>query len=63
MLDRHVARMPSTVTTQQEGKYMRIVSVEFVDERPEEYEWAEAVCVEQSDENEYQYFSDDEVPF
>jgi DNA repair protein RadD len=63
LLDRHVARMPSTVTTQQEGKYMRIVSVEFVDERPEEYEWAEAVCVEQSDENEYQYFSDDEVPF
>jgi DNA repair protein RadD len=63
LLDRHVARMPSTVTTQQEGKYMRIVSVEFVDERPEEYEWAEAVCVEHSDENEYQYFSDDEVPF
>jgi DNA repair protein RadD len=63
LLDRHVARMPSMITTQQEGKYERITAADFTDLRPEESEWAEAVCVEQSDENEYQYFSDDEVPF
>jgi hypothetical protein len=60
-LDRHVARVPATLTTQDEGKYTRIVSVEFVDERPDECEWLEVACVEPGD-GEY-YFDDDEVPF
>jgi hypothetical protein len=62
LLDRHVARMPSTVTTQQEGKYERITAADFTDLRPEESEWLEVVaCVEQPD-GEY-YFDDDSLPF
>jgi DNA repair protein RadD len=62
LLDRHVARMPSTITTQQEGKYERITAADFTDLRPEESEWLEVVaCVEQPD-GEY-YFDDDSLPF
>jgi superfamily II DNA or RNA helicase len=62
LLDRHVARVPSTITTQQEGKYERITAADFTDLRPEESEWLEVVaCVEQPD-GEY-YFDDDSLPF
>ena len=56
-LDRHVARVPSTLTTQDEGKYTRIVSVEFIDKKPDESEWLHAVEVGES------YFDDDSLPF
>jgi DNA repair protein RadD len=62
-LDRHVARVPATLTTQDEGKYTRIVSVEFIDERPDECEWLEVACVEPGDGDGEYYFDDDEVPF
>ena len=39
LLDRGAARMASQLTTTKDGKYTRIQSCEFVDERPEE--WAE----------------------
>lgn len=58
-LDRHVARVPATLTTQDEGKYTRITAVEFIDERPDECEWLEVACVEPGD-GEY-YF--DDLPF
>ena len=35
-LDRHVARVPASLTTQADGKFSKIVSVEFKDERPDE---------------------------
>ena len=59
-LDRHVARMPSQITTQADSKFMRITSVDFTDLRPEEIEWLEVVEV--ADGGEYR-FDDDEVPF
>ena len=59
-LDRHVARMPSQITTQADGKFMRITSVDFTDLRPEENEWLEVVEV--VDGGEYR-FDDDEGPF
>jgi hypothetical protein len=58
-LDRHVARVPASLTTQADGKFSRIVSVEFKDARPDESEWSQVVV----DGDEYQYFHDDEVPF
>jgi hypothetical protein len=61
-LDRHVARVPASLTTQADGKFSRIVSVEFKDERPDESEWSQVVEVG-GDDDEYQYFHDDEVPF
>lgn len=59
-LDRHVARMPSKVTTQVEGKFQRITEVEFADEIPDADEWAEPVVVDVDDDYS---FADDEVPF
>ena len=53
-LDNHVARMPSVITTQKDGKWDRIESVEFVDPRPEE--WNEHF-------EEFHFDSDEEVPF
>ena len=61
-LDRHVARVPASLTTQADGKFSRIVSVEFKDDRPDESEWSQVVEVG-GDGDEYQYFHDDEVPF
>ena len=61
-LDRHVARVPASLTTQADGKFSRIVSIEFKDDRPDESEWSQVVEVG-GDGDEYQYFHDDEVPF
>lgn len=38
-LNMHVARMPSKITTQQDGKYQRVTSYEFKDSIPSELEW------------------------
>jgi len=41
MLDRHVCRMPARLTTQKEGRWQRIRSVDFDDERPEPGEYTQ----------------------
>jgi DNA repair protein RadD len=51
-LDRHTCRMPRSITTKLEGRWPRIVSVEFGDEKPEPSEWIEE-----------QLYSDEELPF
>lgn len=58
LLNRGAARMAAQVTTTKDGKYTRIQSCEFVDERPEE--WAEEV-----EEESFGEFSgvDEDVPF
>jgi DNA repair protein RadD len=60
LLTRGVGRVPATITVKREGKYKRIVSVEFVDERPDESEWLEAV--DESERVEFSGFESD-VPF
>jgi DNA repair protein RadD len=54
-LDQGRARHPATITTKKDGRWQRIVSVEFVDEKPAAEEWVEG-GVEFS-------FGSDEVPF
>ena len=59
LLNRHTARIPHKIVVKKEGKYTRIVSVDFMDDRPTEEEW----LPEREDEQvEYSGFGD-EVPF
>jgi DNA repair protein RadD len=58
LLNRGAARMASQLTTTKDGKYTRIQSCEFVDERPEE--WAEEI--EQESFGEFSGV-DGDVPF
>ena len=57
-LDRNMARQPVTITTQRDGKWFRVLSAEFADEKPDESEW-----VEEEVDSFYDYFAHDEVPF
>jgi DNA repair protein RadD len=58
MLDRGACRMPVTITTEMDGKYFRIKSVEFAEDKPET--WREAdEPVELLSEGGF----DDDVPF
>ena len=63
-LDCNVARVPSTVTTQVDGKFTRIISVEFIDDIPEESEWLvpDEVTVGGSFLRD-SFIDEDEVPF
>jgi hypothetical protein len=56
MLDGHQCRMPARITTQKDGRWNRIQSVEFDSERPEPEEYTqEAVIVDA--------FGEDDLPF
>lgn len=57
LLDRGALRMPSQITTDKDGRWYRIKSVEFVDEKPEE--WLDELPVEEMLVNEF----GDDVPF
>ena len=58
LLDRGAARMASQLTTTKDGKYTRIQSCEFVDERPEEWD-------EETEQESFGEFSGEgfDVPF
>lgn len=60
LLNRGVGRCPNTITVKKEGKFSKIVSVTFSDDRPEEDEW-----LPEADEAEEVEFSgfDGDVPF
>jgi DNA repair protein RadD len=60
-LDRHVARMPSKITTQQDGKFQRVTSCEFKDEIPDKSEYLEHSGVVGSLPGDD--FNEDDVPF
>jgi len=57
MMDRHMCRVPSKITTTRDGKWFRIVSVEFEDDRPGRREWALPLAKTEMT------FDDDDVPF
>ena len=59
-LDRRMARQPCRLTARQEGKWWRVLSVEFETQKPSESEW----LGENEVEDAYSYsFGSDEVPF
>lgn len=60
LLNRGVCRMPVQITTTREGKYYRIKSVEFLEEKPPEDEWLPER--EQTETYEFSGF-DTDVPF
>jgi len=60
LLNRGVCRMPSFITTKREGKYLRVVKYEFLDDIPDESEW----LPEQDNREPVEYSGfDDSVPF
>jgi len=58
LLDAKACRQPVTITTEQDGKYRRIASVTWRDEKPAELE-----LFEYHVPGDAVYFDDDEVPF
>lgn len=62
LLNRGVGRVPATITVKKEGKYQRIVSVEFTDERPTEDDWLPEVDEAKAEAIEFSGWEND-VPF
>ena len=61
MMDRGTCRNPATITTMREGKYFRIKSVDFAEDKPTEWREADEPLEVLSDGGGFD--GDNEVPF